>query len=157
MGNEILVGVGEFRVAKGAVLKTVGLGSCIGIALYDPVIKVGSLAHVMLPQSSNGTKRSAKYADHAVEMMIEAMERLGGDRNRIIAKMAGGAQIFKHMTMDMLRIGDRNAEAIKSILKDYGIRIVSEDIGGSEGRTVYFFTSDGRMLIKYSRGGELWI
>jgi len=59
--------------------------------------------------------------------------------------------------MDMLRIGDRNAEAIRTILRDYGIRIVSEDLGGDEGRTVYFFTNDGRMLVKYSRGGELWI
>ncbi len=157
MSNEILVGIGEFRVAKGAVLKTIGLGSCIGIALYDPVIKVGGLAHVMLPQSNNGTKRSAKYADHAVEMMMEAMERLGSDRKRVIAKMAGGAQIFKHMTMDMLKIGDRNAEAVKLVLKDYGIRLVSEDIGGNQGRTVYFFTNDGRMLVKYSKGGELWI
>ncbi len=157
MGNEILVGIGEFRVAKGAVLKTVGLGSCIGIALYDPKLRLGSLAHVMLPQSNNGTKRSAKYADHAVEMMMEAMERLGSDRKRVVAKMAGGAQIFKHMTMDMLRIGDRNVDAIKTILKDYGIRVVSEDIGGNEGRTVYFFTGDGRMLVKYSKGGELWI
>jgi len=157
MGSEILVGIGEFRVAKGAVLKTIGLGSCVGIALYDPKLKLGGLAHVMLPQSNNGTKRSAKYADQAIEMMTEAMERLGSDRKRIVAKMAGGAQIFKHMTMDMLRIGDRNAEAIRTILRDYGIRIVSEDLGGDEGRTVYFFTNDGRMLVKYSRGGELWI
>ncbi|AIG97917.1 Chemotaxis protein, stimulates methylation of MCP protein [Archaeoglobus fulgidus DSM 8774] len=157
MGSEILVGIGEFRVAKGAVLKTIGLGSCVGIALYDPKLKLGGLAHVMLPQSNNGTKRSANYADQAIEMMTEAMERLGSDRKRIVAKMAGGAQIFKHMTMDMLRIGDRNAEAIRTILRDYGIRIVSEDLGGDEGRTVYFFTNDGRMLVKYSRGGELWI
>lgn len=157
MGSEILVSIGEFRVAKGAVLKTIGLGSCVGIALYDPKLKLGGLAHVMLPQSNNGTKRSAKYADQAIEMMTEAMERLGSDRKRIVAKMAGGAQIFKHMTMDILRIGDRNAEAIRTILKDYGIRIVSEDLGGDEGRTVYFFTNDGRMLVKYSRGGELWI
>ncbi len=156
MQNEVLVGIGEFRVAKRAVLKTVGLGSCIGIALYDPVVKVGGLAHVMLPQS-NGTKRSAKYADQAVEMMIEAMERLGGKRDRVVAKMAGGAQIFKHMTMDMLRIGDRNVEAITSVLDDFGIRLVSKDLGGDQGRTVYFFTNDGRMLVRYSRGGELWI
>jgi chemotaxis protein CheD len=90
-------------------------------------------------------------------MMIEAMERLGGKRDRVIAKMAGGAQLFKHMTMDMLRIGYRNVEAISSILDDFGIRLVSKDIGGDQGRTVYFFTSDGRMLVRYSRGGELWI
>ncbi len=157
MRTEILVGIGEFRVAKGAVLKTIGLGSCIGIALYDPLVKVGGLAHVMLPRSSNGTKRSAKYADHAVEMMLEAMERVGVDRDRVVAKMAGGAQIFKHMTMDILKIGDRNVEAIKSVLDDFGVRLVAQDVGGNQGRTVYFFTDDGRMLVKYSKGGELWI
>ncbi len=157
MRTELLVGVGEFRVAKGAVLKTIGLGSCIGIALYDPLVRVGGLAHVMLPRSSNGTKRSAKYADHAVEMMLEAMERVGVDRDRVVAKMAGGAQIFKHMTMDILKIGDRNIEAIKSVLDDFGVRLVAQDVGGNQGRTVYFFTDDGRMLIKYSKGGELWI
>ena len=157
MHAEILVGIGEFRVAKGAVLKTIGLGSCIGIALYDPLVRVGGLAHVMLPRSSNGTKRSAKYADHAVEMMLEAMERVGVERRRVVAKMAGGAQIFKHMTMDVLRIGDRNVEAIKSVLNEFGVRLVAQDVGGNQGRTVYFFTEDGRMLVKYSRGGELWI
>lgn len=157
MHAEILVGIGEFRVAKGAVLKTIGLGSCIGIALYDPLVKVGGLAHVMLPRSSNGTKRSAKYADHAVEMMLEAMERVGVERRRVVAKMAGGAQIFKHMTMDVLRIGDRNVEVIKSVLDEFGVRLVAQDVGGNQGRTVYFFTEDGRMLVKYSRGGELWI
>jgi len=154
---ELLVGIGEFRVAKKAVLKTIGLGSCIGIALYDPHVKVGGLAHVMLPQSKNGTVRSAKYADHAIEMMSEAMERLGASRKRMVAKIAGGAQIFRHMTMDMLKIGDRNVESVRSILKNFGIRLVSEDVGGEQGRTIYFFTEDGRMLVKYSKGGELWI
>ncbi len=155
--GEILVGIGEFRVAKGQVLKTIGLGSCVALALYDPSQRIGGLAHVMLPRSNNGTVRSAKYADQAIEMMLERMEMLGSDRSRVIAKIAGGAQVFKHMTMDVLRIGDRNVEAIRQTLRDFGIRLVSEDVGGNQGRTVYFFTTDGRMLVKYSGGGELWI
>ncbi len=158
MMHEYLIGIGEFKVAKGlAVLKTIGLGSCVGLALYDPKRKIGGLAHVMLPRSHNGTVRSAKYADHAVEMMLDAMKRLGSRREDVIAKIAGGAQIFKHMTMDMLKIGDRNIEAIKSVLRDFEIRLVSEDVGGTQGRSVYFFTQDGKMLIKYSNGVELWI
>lgn len=155
--GEITVGIGEFRVARGLVLKTIGLGSCIALALYDPFKKAGALAHVMLPKSHNSVKRSAKYADHAVEMMVEAMENIGCRRKDMIAKLAGGAQVFKQMTSDMLRIGDRNVEAVKEVLSSFGIRVVSEDIGGSSGRTVFFYTIDGRMLVKYSNGGELWI
>ncbi len=154
---EILVGIGEFRVSKAGVLKTIGLGSCIGLAIYDPFIKAGGLAHVMLPRSPNGTARSAKYADHAVEMMVEALERLGCERDRMVAKIAGGAQIFKHMTLDSLRIGDRNVEAVKETLSKSGIRIVAEDVGGKVGRSIYFYVDSGRMLVKYSNGGELWI
>ncbi len=156
--HEYLVGIGEFRVAKGfAVLKTIGLGSCLGLALYDPLEKIGGLAHVMLPKSHNGTVRSAKYADHAVEMMLEAMERIGCKRHNIIAKIAGGAQIFEHMTMDFLKIGERNVEIVRSLLKEYNIRVVSEDVGGKLGRSVYFFTNNGKMLVKYSNGVERWI
>jgi len=158
MMHEYLVGIGEFRVAKGsAVLKTIGLGSCLGLALYDPLEKIGGLAHVMLPKSHNGTIRSAKYADHAVEMMLEAMERMGSKRRNVVAKIAGGAQIFRHMTMDFLKIGERNVEIVKSLLKEHNIRILSEDIGGTLGRSVYFFVNNGKMLVKYSNGAELWI
>ncbi len=157
MMSELLVGIGEFRVAKGNfILKTIGLGSCVGIALYDPLKKVGGLAHVILPQS-DGIKRSAKYADQAVEMMLEAMERLGARRRNVIAKIAGGAQIFKHMTHENLKIGDRNVEAVKRQLEKFGLRLVSEDVGGNVGRSIYFYVMDGRMLIRYSNGVEKWI
>ncbi len=154
---EILVGIGEFRVAKAGVLKTIGLGSCIGLAIYDPTAKAGGLAHVMLPRSPNGTMRTAKYADQAVELMVEALERIGGRRDRMVAKLAGGAQIFKQMTLNSLKIGDRNAEAVREALDQYGIRVVAQDIGGTVGRSVYFYADSGRMLVKYSNGGELWI
>ncbi|MET1123834.1 MAG: chemotaxis protein CheD [Archaeoglobaceae archaeon] len=155
--REIDVGIGEFRVARGFVLKSVGIGSCVALALYDPVNRIGGLAHVLLPRSGNSNKRSAKYADHAVEMMLEAIENLGGRRENLVAKIAGGAQVFKHLTSDVLRIGERNVEAVRENLARHGIRIVSEDVGGSRGRTVFFYTMDGRMLVRYTGGGELWI
>ncbi len=155
--SEMIVGIGEFRVAKGNfVLKTIGLGSCVGLAIYDPLKKVGGLAHVVLPRS-NGTVRSAKYADQAVGMMIEAMERLGAKKGNLIAKMAGGAQIFKHMTHDNLRIGERNIEVIREQLSDFGIKLISEDTGGTTGRSLYFYVIDGRLLVKYSNGVTIWI
>ncbi|MDK2795652.1 MAG: chemotaxis protein CheD [Archaeoglobaceae archaeon] len=152
---EIIVGIGESKVSKSGVLKTVGLGSCLGIAIYEMKLRAGALAHAMLPKS-NGVK-SAKYVDSAIEISIEALENLGGDKRNMVAKIAGGAQIFKHMTLENLMIGERNLEVAKEILKEQGIRIISEDTGGSSGRTLYFFVNDGRLLVKYSNGNELWI
>lgn len=152
---EIIVGIGESKVSKSGVLKTVGLGSCLGIAIYEVKLRAGALAHAMLPKS-NGVK-SAKYVDSAIEISIEALENLGGDKRNMVAKIAGGAQIFKHMTLENLMIGERNLEVAKEILKEQGIRIISEDTGGTSGRTLYFFVNDGRLLVKYSNGNELWI
>lgn len=152
---EIVVGIGEARVANSGVLKTIGLGSCVGIAIYDVRKRIGALAHAMLPKS-NGSK-TAKFVDSAVEIMIEQLSELGCESRNMIAKIAGGAQVFKHLTLENLKIGDRNIDAVREVLKLHRIRIVSEDVGGSLGRTIYFYLSDGRMLVKYSNGEELWI
>lgn len=152
---EIVVGIGEAKISRNGVLKTIGLGSCLGIAIYEMKLKAGALAHAMLPKS-NGLK-SAKYVDSAIEISVEALENLGGDRRNMVAKIAGGAQIFKHLTLENLKIGDRNLEVARESLKELGIRIISEDTGGNVGRTLYFFVEDGRVLLKYSNGIELWI
>lgn len=152
---EIVVGIGESKVSKTGILKTIGLGSCLGIAIYEMKLKVGALAHAMLPKS-NGVK-SPKYVDSAVEISIEALESLGGDKRNMVAKIAGGAQIFKHLTLENLRIGDRNLEVAKESLREHKIRIISEDTGGTLGRTLYFFVEDGRLLVRYSNGNEIWI
>ncbi|MDI9643030.1 MAG: chemotaxis protein CheD [Archaeoglobaceae archaeon] len=152
---EIIVGIGEAKFSKSGILKTIGLGSCLGIAIYESKIKAGALAHAMLPKS-NGLK-TAKFVDSAVSIAIESLEGISGNRKNMVAKIAGGAQIFKHLTLESLKIGDRNIEVVRDTLREYGVRIVSEDTGGSLGRTLYFFVNDGRLLIRYSNGGELWI
>lgn len=149
------MGIGEVKVSKSGILKTIGLGSCLGIAVYETKLRAGALAHAMLPRS-NGLK-TAKFVDSAVSLAIESLESIGANRKNMIAKIAGGAQIFRHLTLENLRIGDRNIEAAKEKLAEYGIRIVSEDLGGSLGRTLYFFVEDGRVLIRYSDGVEIWI
>lgn len=155
---EIVVGIGEYKVARGnVVLKTIGLGSCVGLALYEPSKSLGALAHIMLPKSPNGSEKNPKYADHAVELMINSLELKGADRRKMVAKITGGAQIFKHITIDSFKIGERNVETVRSILKDYGIKIVSEDTGGNAGRTVFFYVGNGKMAIKYSTGDVKWI
>uniref|UniRef100_A0A7J2TL87 Probable chemoreceptor glutamine deamidase CheD n=1 Tax=Archaeoglobus fulgidus TaxID=2234 RepID=A0A7J2TL87_ARCFL len=152
---EIIVGIGDVKFSKSGILKTIGLGSCLGIAIYDVKQKIAGLAHAMLPKS-NGAK-TAKFVDSAVEILVEGITSLGGSRANMVAKVAGGAQIFKHLALENLRIGDKNVEAVKEALRIHGIRLISEDTGGSLGRTIYFYVSDGRMLVKYSNGDELWI
>ena len=157
MNKEILVGIGEYKIAHNpSVLKTLSLGSCVGVALYDPVKRIGGLAHVMLPGRSKD-KKSPKHAEDAIEMMLDEMISFGANKKRITAKIAGGAQIFKFMTLEILKIGNRNIESVRKKLLEEGIRIVAEDVGGVRGRNMLFYTVDGRVLIKYSTGEEIWL
>ena len=133
------------------VLSTLGLGSCIGICLYDPVTKVTGLAHIMLPNSKtirNNANR-AKFADTAIDDMILKMIDKGANKRRLVGKIAGGAQMFSFSSSnDMMKIGERNADAVRSILQDLRIPIKADDTGGNFGRTIEFYPDDGRLLIK---------
>ncbi|NLK20785.1 MAG: chemotaxis protein CheD [Epulopiscium sp.] len=133
------------------ILTTLGLGSCVGIALYDPVAKVGGLAHIMLPDSTQIKNNSnvAKFADTAVIKLIEDMIYLGARKERMVAKLAGGAQMFAfNNTNDLMRIGFRNVSASQKVLNELGIPIISSDTGANYGRTIELYTEDGRLLIK---------
>jgi chemotaxis protein CheD len=153
----INVGIGEFGVARDPqVLESVSLGSCVGIALYDPITKIGGLAHIMLPDStvSKIVTNPAKYADTALELMIPAMLRMGAVKERLVAKIAGGACMFALLNLDpLITIGDRNVKAVKEHLQKYKIRLVAEDTGKNHGRTIYLHTDTGRFVIKSVRCG----
>jgi chemotaxis protein CheD len=149
---EIRVGIADLNTAISPnKLITVGLGSCVGIALYDRIMGIGGLAHIMLPDSSQFSTISNpfKFADLSVPVLIERMEKLGAHRRNINAKIAGGASMFsfsdKSMIMD---IGARNGNAVKAALRKASIAILSEDIGGNKGRTMIFDTCSGTVHIK---------
>ncbi|MGV8146372.1 MAG: chemotaxis protein CheD [Alkaliphilus sp.] len=153
MKNMIKVGMAEYKLARvPEILTTLGLGSCIGICLYDKQAKIAGLAHIMLPSSTqikNNTNR-AKFADTAIELLLNDIITLGASKNRITAKIAGGAQMFAftNNTNNLMKIGSRNAEATKSILKKFNIKILAEDTGGNYGRTIEFNPSNGELFIK---------
>jgi chemotaxis protein CheD len=150
--NMIKVGMADLNSCKSPdVLTTLGLGSCVGIILYDPITKVSGLAHVMLPDSTQIRNNSnvAKFADTAIDQLIKDMELLGAKRNRLVSKIAGGAQMFSFgSTNDLMRIGERNAVASKKKLNELRIRLLSEDIGENYGRTIEFYSETGDLLIK---------
>jgi len=147
-----MVGMADMNLVKDpGALTTLGLGSCVGIALYDPVVKVAALAHCMLPEASQiqNNSNAAKFVDTAVVQLVKDMERLGAVRRRIVAKLAGGAQMFAFTSSnENMRIGDRNVDASIKVLKQMGIPIVSQDVRENYGRTIELFTADGSLVVK---------
>ncbi len=133
------------------VITTLGLGSCVGIALYDPTRKIAGLAHIMLPSSQQARNNNniAKFADTAIVKLIDDMVAIGASRNKLTAKLAGGAQMFSfNDASEMLRIGARNVAASKEVLSMLKIPIIAEDTGGNYGRTIEIHSEDGKLLIK---------
>ncbi len=152
-GTIVKVGMADMNVASGgAVLKTTGLGSCVGVTLHDPVLKVAGMAHIMLPSSDiarEGQLNIAKYADTAVPELIRRMLTAGADPKRLVAKMAGGAQMFVFAGgSDTMRIGPRNVESTKLALEHARIPLLAEDTGANYGRTVELDSATGKFVIR---------
>ena len=156
--DEIRIKMAEYTVAKPPnVLVTLGLGSCIGLALYDKYSKVSGLIHFMLP-ASNGKKNTAKYADTGIPFLIEEMVKNGAKKRNIVAKLVGGAKMFSFGEENsVMNIGKRNSQAAKEILKAEGIKIVAEDIGEDFGRTMRFYSETGDVLVTSYKRDDLTI
>ncbi|KYZ77618.1 chemotaxis protein CheD [Anaerosporomusa subterranea] len=158
MSELIKVGMADYKVGRApASLITYGLGSCIGIAIYDPATKVGGLAHIMLPDSkqARSSENPAKFADTAIPLMVNDMIKLGASKMRLRAKIAGGAQMFTFSNLtDIMRIGERNAESVRIVLKALDISIIADDTGGNYGRTVELKLDSGGFRIKTIDKGE---
>ena len=152
MADLIKVGMADLKLClPPAGITTLGLGSCVGVALRDTVNKVGGLAHVMLPDSTaiRNNSNVAKFADTGVAELVRIMEQAGARRSRMVAKIAGGAKMFNfNSDSTMMQVGDRNVEGVKKKLKELGIRLLAEDTGLNFGRTVEFFPETGDFVIK---------
>ncbi|MEG0448261.1 MAG: chemotaxis protein CheD [Lysinibacillus sp.] len=142
-GQVVKVGIAQMDVAKMPdTIRTSGLGSCVGVILYDESKKIAGLIHVMLPDSTLGRAESinvAKFADTGIKAMIDLLKLEGIQKFKLKAKIAGGAQMFQFTSdKNSMRIGPRNVEAVKQELKNNGIPLIAEDTGGSSGRTIEF-------------------
>lgn len=150
--NEKAIGIGEISCATPPMkIITYGLGSCIGIALYDQKAKIAGLSHVMLPYSYafTNTSNPLKYADLAIPELLKQMYATGARLGNIYAKIAGGASMFSFNDKNPgLDIGFRNAEAVKSTLKEFNVPILSSDLGGKTGRTMSIEALTGKVFIK---------
>ncbi len=151
MDNKIVVGIADMKMTRGqGTIITYALGSCIGICLYDPGIKLGAMIHIMLPLNMEaGRKNTMKYADTGIRETLKQMEAKGAMRSRIVAKLAGGAKMFEVTGGSSLgNIGIRNIESVHMNLKREGIRILKEDVGGAVARTLLFDVSTGTGYIR---------
>ncbi|MBU1044686.1 MAG: chemotaxis protein CheD [Candidatus Omnitrophica bacterium] len=156
--EEIHVGMADMKVAQAPiVLTSLGLGSCVGIILYYPRTQIGGLAHIMLPDVAlvkNRTNR-AKFANTAIPDLLEKLEKMGAERRFVKAKIMGGAHMFGFAkTNKVFNVGVRNVEKVKEVLKDLKIRLVAEDVGGSYGRSLYFYLSTGEVRVRTINHGE---
>lgn len=146
------VGMADLKVVKHpGALTTLGLGSCIGICLYDPSTKIIGMAHIMLPSSKTIKNNSniAKFADTAMIELMSNMKKEGANMRRLVSKIAGGSQMFKFSSgNDMMKIGQRNAEAVREMLRVNKIPLLADDTGGNFGRTIEFSSETGGLLIK---------
>ena len=149
----VVVGLGEVKVSVSAdeVLTCLGLGSCICVAAFDPVRKAGGMAHIVLPESPplNGAVPNPKFANVAVPKLLADLEGIGALRSRLVVRIAGGAHMMQLWKKDAatLQIGERNIAATKAALHAAGVRIVAEETGGSNGRTVRLWAESGKVTV----------
>lgn len=152
MGEMIKVGMADLKVCISPdTITTLGLGSCVGIAIRDPSSGIGGLAHIMLPDSTQIKDNSniPKFADTGIEELVRLVVAAGAQRTRLVAKIAGGAQMFAFQNKSSLvRVGERNVEATKAKLAEMKIPILAEDTGKNFGRTVIFSPETGDFEIR---------
>lgn len=150
MSSEVsTVGIAETKVLKyRGTLKTI-LGSCVGVCLYDSKKKIAGLSHVMLPEQKKSLSNPKKYADTAIEILIQEMEEEGAERDNLTAKIFGGAKMFILPGSGMMaKIGDDNIAKVRDVLDNSGIKIQGEDVAGTSGRTIEFSAESGSVKVK---------
>lgn len=151
--SPVSLNLGEWRVTDdgAATLVGLGLGSCVALCAHDPQAGVGGMAHMVLPTSraAAGTA-GAQFADAAVPLVIEEMERLGAVRRRIVCYLVGGAHILTNTTTALAQVGERNVEAAHEALRALGLRVRAEDVGGERGRTVRLHIGSGEVDVAHA-------
>ena len=152
MSTIIKVGMADIKICKSPDgVTTLGLGSCVGVAIRDPFTKIGGLLHAMLPDSTVVQCNTCveKFVDSGIEELVKRLVRAGAHRGRLEAKLAGGAQMFAFQRKsDLVKVGDRNAEAARKKLKAMNIKLLAEDCGLNYGRTVIYYPETGIYVIR---------
>ena len=152
------VSISEARIDQApAILWAYGLGSCIAVAIYDPTSKIGGLGHLLLPSRPHKHLHGAetKYVDAGIGQIVEELVHAGANRERLVAKIAGGANMFETTYQTLINsIGSRNAKSARQALAELGIPLLGEEVGGNRGRSVEFDLATGNLIVYCARENE---
>lgn len=157
MRDPISVGLGESVVSNNAedVLVAYGLGSCVAVSMYDPEKKVCGLLHAVLPEETHSAETRTKYVDSGIEDLLSMMEHAGAQRNHLVIRIAGGANMITSPGFSKsFDIGTRNIQAAHITLKKLMLPLRGESVGGHTGRTVRLFVGTGRLTVRMIGGEE---
>jgi len=145
------VSIAQARIERAPILlKASGLGSCIAVSLYDPESRIGGLGHMLLPcrPEKNPLGSEGKYVDAGIYQMVDELVRAGANREALVAKITGGANMFETAYQTLINsIGARNAKSARETLATLGIPLLGEEVGGNRGRTVEFDLASGNMMV----------
>lgn len=142
----VSVGMGQTAIGDRDTRFTSVLGSCVAVILWHPRLSLGAMAHVVLPQSHGQNGQPGKFADTAIPYLLEELSRRGCPRPGLVAKIAGGANMFR--TGGPLQIGDDNVEIVRTLLRQASIPVAAEDVGGTFGRKITFSCATGELLVE---------
>lgn len=149
MGELRTVGIGQMVVCRAPEqIACLGLGSCVAVILYDPGPKIGGMVHVLLPKAPKICDKEEKYADSGTRKLIREMLVHGAKKERMVAKLVGGAQMFPDLDLSISQIGRYNSMEARKVLRESGIKVVAEDLEGGRGRSAYFDTRSGLVSIR---------
>lgn len=151
--RRVSVSIGQIAVSKDRddVLVAYGLGSCIGVTVFDSASGVAGLIHVLLPDSEGRAVNPAepgRFADTGIDGLLRQMSNAGVNPRRLVVKIAGGASVLGPGNNERFKIGERNAEAIKERLKQHGLYPAASDIGGTKGRTLELHVASGKTFVR---------
>ena len=149
MNKDIKVGIGDMKIARReGTLITYALGSCVGITFYDPMIKLGALVHILLPEAGdNAAGNIFKFADTGIKETLRKLEVFGGVKSRYQCKIAGGAKMFE-MSAGIGNIGERNVKMVEKVLAEEHIRVMAKDVGANYARTMLLDVTTGTVQVR---------
>lgn len=150
--REISIHIGEYYASRDPVLIRTLVGSCMAVCLFDPVTRIGGMNHILLPGKADMKRfdAPARYGINAMELLINRIMRLGGNRSLIVAKAFGGAHLLPAISREN-GVGKKISGFVLEFLRNESIRLISMDIGGHESRRIYFNTGTGDVYLKRIR------